>query len=58
MHHHHWAQDRARTPTTTGEELLEPRVCNQCHATGHWDHSGGVTGIEMRLSPNPPKEWE
>ena len=51
MHHHNWAQDRARTPTTMGEELLEPMVCHQCHATGHRDHSGGVTGIEMRLSP-------
>ena len=56
MHHeHHWAQDRAKTPATVGrEKLLEPMVCRDCHATGHQDHTRGVSSIEMRLSPDSP----
>ena len=56
MHHEHrWAQDRAKTPATVGrEKLLEPMVCRDCHATGHQDHTGGVSSVEMRLSPDSP----
>ena len=54
MHHHQWAQDRAKTPRRAGEELLEPMVCQDCGATGHQYGAGTVTGIEMKLSPGGP----